>query len=247
MSKTYDRVEWNFLKILMEKMGFDHVWIKWIMACVGSVSFSILMNGNKHGFIKPERRIRQGDPLSLFLFILCAEALVSCLNEAESAGRLHGIKLAGSGPAVHHLLFADDSLLMCIASTLEPAELMSCLSRYSKASRQIINPAKSSVIFGVKVPEDIKNEVKQVLGIDAEGGEGFYLGLLECLSGSKRKLLSFIREKLQGRLHGWFSKSLSQGGKEILLNSVGLALPVFTMSCFKLHKDVCVKLTRCYG
>lgn len=175
------------------------------MSCVGSMSFSILMNGNEHGFIKPERGIRQGDPLSPFLFILCAEALVSCLKEAESAGKLHGIKLASTGPSVHHLLFADDSLLMCKASTMEASELLSCLRRYSEASRQIINPLKSSVIFRAKVPENIKSDVKQVLGIVAEGGESFYLGLPECLSGSKWKLLDFIREKLQGRLQGWFS------------------------------------------
>ena len=56
-------------------------------------------------------------------------------------------------------------------------------------------------------------------------------------------MLSFIREKLQGRLNGWFTKSLSQGGKEILLKSVGLALPIFAMSCFKISKDVSEKLT----
>ena len=148
MSKAYDRVEWNFLEVLLEKMGFDRVWIRWIMACVTSVSFSVLLNGNSHGFIKPERGIRQGDPLSPFIFILCAEALVNCLQTSEEAGRLHGIKLSDSCPSVHHLLFADDSLLMCKANTEEAAELMDCIQRYGEASGQRVNYQKSSVIFG---------------------------------------------------------------------------------------------------
>lgn len=243
MSKAYDRVEWNFLEVLMEKMGFDRIWIRWIMACVNSFSFSVLLNGNSHGFIRPERGIRQGDPLSPFLFILCAEALVSKLNSSESSGSLHGIKLAEKCPPIHHLLFADDSLLLCKASQSEAEEVMRCIDLYGEASGQRVNFQKSSIIFGSKVAEETKLMVRSVTGIEQEGGEGSYLGLPECFSGSKRKLLSFIREKLQGRLNGWFAKSLSQGGKEIMLKSVGLALPIFAMSCFKIPKDVCEKLT----
>ena len=243
LSKAYDRVEWSFLEVLLERMGFDRVWVRWIMTCVSSVSFSVLLNGNSHGHTKPERGIRQGDPLSPFLFILCAEALVSCLNSSEAAGRLHGIKLTSSGPSIHHLLFADDSLLLCKANPEEANEILACIKLYGDASGQQVNHLKSSVIFGSLVPEVTKTEVKMVLGIENEGGEGSYLGLPECFSGSKRKLLSFIREKLHGRLQGWFAKALSQGGKEIMLKSVGMALPVFAMSCFKLPKDVCEKLT----
>ena len=243
MSKAYDRVEWNFLEILMEKMGFDSKWIHWIMSCVSSVSYSVLLNGNAHGFIKPERGLRQGDPLSPFLFILCAEALVSRLNQSEAAGCLHGIRLAASGPSVHHLLFADDSLLMCRATVEEAKEIVRCLKIYGEASGQIINQQKSSIIFGARVASDEKELIKEAMGIDKEGGEVSYLGLPECFSGSKRQMLSFLREKLQGRLQGWFSKALSQGGKEILLKSIGLALPIYAMSCFKLPKDTCARLT----
>lgn len=243
MSKAYDRVEWNFLEVLLEKMGFDRVWIKWIMAYVTSVSFSVLLNGTSHGYIRPERGIRQGNPLSPFLFILCTEALVSCLNNAEAMGRIDGIKLSASCPPVHHLLFADDSLLLCNANATEAKEIMECLQAYGDASGRIINLQKSSSIFGAKIPENSKTEIKEILGIDKEGGDGSYLGLPECFSGSKIKLLNFIKEKLQGRLQSWFARTLSQGGKEILIKSVAMVLPIYAMSCFKLPKDVCAKLT----
>ena len=243
MSKAYDIVEWSFIEVLLERMGFERQWIRWIMSCVSTVSFSVLINGASHGFIKPERGLRQGDPLSPFLFILCAEALVNCLNQVETEGRLTGIKLATSGPAVHHLLFADDSLLMCKASVEEAAELIRCLKLYGDASGQEVNELKSSVIFGARVGPFLKDQVKLVLDIEKEGGEGYYFGLPEWFSGSKRELLSFLKDKLQGRLGGFFAKALSQGGKEIMIKSVGLALPIFAMSCFKLLKEVCEKLT----
>lgn len=154
----------------MEIMGFDRIWIRWLMACVSLVSFSVLLNGNSHGFIKPERGIRQADPLSPFIFILCAEALVSCLNSSEKAGRLHVIKLADACPLIHHLLFADDSLLLCKTNVEEAEEIVACLKLYGEASGQRVNKQKSSVIFGSLVPEETKSGIKAVLGIEIEGG-----------------------------------------------------------------------------
>lgn len=97
-------------------MGFDRKWIDWLMSCIRSVSYTVLMNGDSFGHITPERGIRQGDPLSPFLFNLCAEALVHVMNRAEQNGLLTGMKLTRNCPSIQHLLFADDSL-----SCVEPA------------------------------------------------------------------------------------------------------------------------------
>ncbi|XP_010472440.1 PREDICTED: uncharacterized protein LOC104752070 [Camelina sativa] len=243
MSKAYDRVEWDFLEKLFIKMGFAVKWVQWIMMCVRSVSFSVLINGCDFGLIKPGRGIRQGDPLSPFLFILCAEALVYALQRSHQQERLTGFRFNESCPVIQNLLFADDSLFVCQSTKEECEELMLCLQSYGKASGQMINLSKSAVTFGKRISEETKNVVKQTLSIYEEGGTGTYLGLPECFSGSKQALLGFIGDKLQNRLQGWFAKSLSLGGKEVLLKAVAMALPVYAMSCFRLSKNLCRKLT----
>ena len=239
MSKAYDRVEWCFLEVLFEKMGFDRQWINCVIACVSTVSYSVLLNGSPHGFIRPERGLRQGDPLSPILFIMCAEALVGFLNQSESRGKINGIRVGPGGPAVHHLLFADDSLLLCRANEEESGELMRCLKLYGDASGQCINFQKSSIIFVSNISDEKKMAVKGVLAIDQEGGEGSYLGLPECFKGSKRELLNFISEKLQSRLHGWYAQALSHSGKEVLLKSVCFALSMLCRS--SVCQKTCVK------
>ncbi|XP_010451797.1 PREDICTED: uncharacterized protein LOC104733977 [Camelina sativa] len=243
MSKAYDRVEWDFLEHLLLKMGFHNQWVGWIMSCVRSVTFSVLINGGDYGYIKPGRGIRQGDPLSPFLFILCAEALIHSMCRSQQQDRLTGFSFNETCPTIQHLLFADDSLFICRATKEECEELMRCLKLYGKASGQVINFTKSAITFGKKTSDAVKLMVKQTLNIHEEGGSGSYLGLPECFSGSKQALLGFIGEKLQNRLQGWHAKSLSLGGKEVLLKAVGMALPVYAMSCFRLSKNLCRKLT----
>ena len=110
MSKAYDRVEWCFLEELMRKMGFHERWINLTMVCVKTVTYSILVNGEPRGLIHPSRGIRQGDPLSPFLFLLCTEGLNGLIKQAEVNGDIHGFSLYRRGPKLTHLLFADDSL-----------------------------------------------------------------------------------------------------------------------------------------
>ena len=93
ITKAYDRLEWSFLEETMRKMGFCEKWISWIMICVSSVSFSIFINGSPKGYVKPKRGIRQGDPLSMYLFIICAEVLSYMMTRAATKRKIQGIKI----------------------------------------------------------------------------------------------------------------------------------------------------------
>lgn len=244
MSKAYDRVEWNYLRALLKALGFAETWIERVMFCVSTVTFSTLINNQAFGWIQPKRGLRQGDPLSPFLFILCTEGLIHMLESAVCNNKIQGIKFSDRGPMVHHMLFADDSLLICRANEEQARELMRILKIYERATGQMVSIAKSAVTFGSRVPEATKEAIKRATGIHKEGGTGSYLGLPECFSGSKTEMLAYIYDRLKDRLSGWFLKQLSLGGKEILIKAVAMAMPIYAMSCFKLTKKSCENLTK---
>ncbi|CAL8992382.1 unnamed protein product [Prunus brigantina] len=104
MSKVYDWVEWSFLKNVMGAMDFEYKCVQLIMMCVSSVSYSFLVNGAPIGYVLPHRGLRQGNPLSSYLFLLCAEIFSSLITQAENQGLIHRFSICRGTPAVSHLL-----------------------------------------------------------------------------------------------------------------------------------------------
>jgi len=140
-------VEWTYLFGIMERMGFKKKWIDLIRKCVTTTSFSVIFNGEPLEKFKPTRGIRQGDPISPYLFLLCAEGLSCLLNKNNDQEK--GIVVAKNAPKISHLLFADDSLLFFKANANGAEEIKMLLNAYCDASGQRINYEKSS-IFSVK-------------------------------------------------------------------------------------------------
>jgi hypothetical protein len=106
LSKAYDRV-----------VGFAEKWILWVMSCVTSVRYAVRLNGSLLDAFSPTRGLRQGDPLSPYLFLLVAEGLSSLIEHEISANRLKDLKICRRAPGISHLLFADDSLLFFQANS----------------------------------------------------------------------------------------------------------------------------------
>lgn len=134
----------------------------------------------------------------------------------------------------------------CVECTKVVAEIISCLNWYSPASDQINSPLKSYMIFGAKVHETIKEEVKLVWGRNTEGRDNFYLLLPKWFTGSKRKLLTFFVNIFEKDFKDC-SLGIYLRGKNIFMKLVGLALLIFPMPYFKLPKDVILKVNKRKG
>jgi hypothetical protein len=93
MSKAYDRVEWHFLQVMLQRLGFAEQWVSQVMKCVTSVSYRIKVNDEYTTRIIPQRGLCQGDPLSPYLFIICAEGLSAMLQKADEGGKIEAIKV----------------------------------------------------------------------------------------------------------------------------------------------------------
>lgn len=154
------------------------------------------------------------------------------------------MKISNTGPTINHLLFADDALFFCNAHQKSCSTIMRILKEYERVSGQAVNLHKSAITFGSRVKPEVKTRLRIILNIHNDGGYGRYLGLPEQIGRIKIEVFDFIVKQVQQRTQGWTTKFLSQAGKEILIKTVALALPVYTMNCFKLPKGPCDDINR---
>ena len=139
------------------------------MECISTVSYSFLLNNEVIGNVQPQRGICQGDPLSPYIVIICTEVLSGLCRTAQDTGLLPGIRVSRYGPKLNHMLFADDTMIFTKTDHLSCSTLVEILRSYEAASGQMINVQKSSISFSGKMPPDIRERVKQQLGIEKEG------------------------------------------------------------------------------
>ncbi|PNX99600.1 ribonuclease H [Trifolium pratense] len=209
ISKAYDRVDWGFLRGVLTKLGFDERWIRWMMLCVSSVNYSVLVNFDRVGPISPGRGLRQGDPLSPYLFILVAEGLSTLIHQAVARGEIHEIKICRGAPLVSHLLFADDCFLFCRAEANEARCLLDILCIYAEAFGQQINLSKSEVYMSNNVSQAAKDDLANMLGVRLSLGSGTYLGLTSMIGRSNKAIFTHIKDHIWKRINAWKERMLN--------------------------------------
>ena len=140
---------------VIEHLGFPNQLVSLISSCMSTVSYSVLLNGQLVGNIKPTRGLKQGDPLSPYLFLLCAMGLQGLIKKAETNGDIRGVSICRNGPRASHLFFANDSVLFCRAKMEECQRVLELLSVYEKGSGQKINREKTNIFFSVNTHQDM--------------------------------------------------------------------------------------------
>lgn len=230
LQKAYDSVEWMFMKYLLLDLGFPYGFVKWIMACLTTVSYTINVNGELTVPCEARKGLRQGDPISPYLFVLCMEYLNRCLLELQS-NALFKFHPRCKSVGLTHVCFADDLLLFTRGDVNSVSQLMTPFKKFSAASGLKENQIKSCVYFG-GVSEDVKREILERTCM-TQGQLSFrYLGV--PLSSKKLSVMQCLPlvKKITERIDCWSSKLLSYAGRLQLIKSVLFGVQIYWSKVF---------------
>ncbi|KAJ9566105.1 hypothetical protein OSB04_002071 [Centaurea solstitialis] len=235
--KAYDMVDWRFLIMMLRKFGFHPVLVKWVEEMISTPTYSVALNGITKGFFPAARGIRQGDPLSPYLFTLVMEGFSlifkQCVSEAEGFGYHHGCEPLG----ITHLCFADDLFVFTRGDVASVEVLKKALFLFASCSGLAPSLEKSEVFFG-NVASDEQHAILNCLEFSKGCFPIRYLGV--PLSPVYLKISDYgpLVLKVRNRIHNWKSKFLSYAGRKQLIASVLQSLQLYWMGVFLLPSVV---------
>ncbi|GJW19103.1 RNA-directed DNA polymerase, eukaryota [Tanacetum coccineum] len=238
--KAFDSVRWDYLDVVLANFGFGLKWRSWIQGCLNSAMGSILVNGSPTSEFKFSKGLKQGDPLSPFLFILIMESLHLSFNNVVNAGLYNGIQIDES-LNLSHLFYADDVIFVGKWNSSNLSTIVNVLKWFYLASGLKINLNKSK-LMGIGISHDVVASAAKSIGCSILHTPFNYLGVK--VGGIMSRLSSWddVIAKLSARLSKWKLKSLSIGGRLTLIKSVLSSLPLYYMSSFKVPKGVLSKM-----
>jgi hypothetical protein len=244
LGKAYDRINLDILKSTLKDFGLLTGTVKLIMFCVQFFSVSLLWNGLKLPVFSPTRELRQGDPLSPYLFVMCMEKLACLFNKKVSDKTWLPIHVSKGGPSISHLLFADDVLLFTKATKAQMRMLVSVLIAFCSASGLKVNFDKSRVMCSNNVSRRVKHDLSQISNIKFASNLGMYPGFRLIHGRVKKVDLNFIMESIQSKLAAWKGRLLNKAGRVTLAKLVLAAIPTYFMQQIWLPHSVCLGINK---
>jgi hypothetical protein len=245
MEKVYDHVNWNFLLYLLKRCGFGEKWCLWIKQCISTARFSVLINGTPFGYFGSSRGVRQGDPLSPFLFDLVIEAFSRMIGAFTSRGLILGFSMGSNDMTrvvVSHLLFADDTLVFCGADESQIRHIGALLVCFEAISSLKVNLSKSTLI-PVGPVEDL-NQLAELLGCGISSMPLKYLGLQLGASFKLKTMWVELEDLMARRLAPWKMMYLSKGGRVALIKSTLSNLPTYMMPLYHIPAHVAKRIEK---
>jgi len=244
LEKAYDRLRWPFIRETLLEARLPQLMVDVILNCISLTSFSILWHGEKIEAFSPSRGVRQGDPLSPYLFVLCMERLNHLIVAAVERGDWKPVKASRGGPPIASLFFADDLILFGEASLSQARVIKDCLDTFCKASGQRVSFHKSSIFFSNNTEDNLARIISEEMEIPRTFDLGQYLGMPTLNSRVSRQTFSKISDRVNKRLAGWKSKILSTADRVTLIQSTLSSIPYFAMQTAKLPRSLCDDLDR---
>lgn len=237
LQKAYDTVSWSFLESILTNFGFHHIMVKWIMTCLSTSSFSICVNGSSYGYFSGARGLRQGDPISPYLFTLVMEVLnllmIKNTNEGSGFRYHYGCKEL----QITHLCFADNLMMFCHGDLKNVEIIKDTIEEFSKYLSLHPIMGKSTIFLGI-IGEQSRAEILNINPFKIGELPMRYLGvplLAKCLSVTDYQLLI---EKVKGKVNDWKNRSLSYAGRIQLIAFVLSVMQIYWASVYILPKAV---------
>ena len=238
LEKAYDRLEWPFIKETLEFFQVPSTLIALIMNMISSTRFHILWNGSPLPELVPSRGIRQGDPLSPYLFILCLERLSIKLTEVFRNKSIHPLNFR-TGVHLSHLFFVDDIFLFTRATARDYMNLNQLLLEFCKMSNQIMNATKSKTWFSPRTSRCIKEQMARILGLPTTDRIGTYLGIPIFSTHRIASSCQYLVDNICKCIEGWQARYLSMADRATFIKASVTSVPIYAMQTVILPQKIC--------
>ena len=243
MANAFDRVNHSFLQAVLMKFGISEFFVSRLMECISHIWTSPLINGRPCIAFKSSRGLRQGCPLSPFLYVIMAETLSLHLEHKRKTKEITGVDIIRGTKGINHSLFADDTLLIGGASSIMARRFKKILDLFLQASGGKLNNNKC-MIYTWNVPRNITQRISIIMEIPGQGNWShlMYLGLPLAKETIKSEIWVKLIEKLRGKLQSWGVHWLNLAGRTILIKAILTALPIYqfatTLAPAGIHKHM---------